>query len=209
MAIHSSSFTTERDGQTADSYSPPDLFPDAHRYGNNRADLHAYVREVLLDLAAVGKLSVTDLHNQSAQCSEAAGMCVLGQRFDEQSKAMVLDTPCPEELARYKVKVRAIRGAPIKYKIGREPRGAALGVARESSQSSTSARREEDVWAVSDAKELEVNLPEAWRILHQAGAYCRPARREGLRKKLWLYEEVRPVPKKKPGRPKKGAFERK
>jgi hypothetical protein len=195
-------FTTERGGITAPDYDPPNLFPLEDDY-TTRAALRHYVDQRLLEMATSGELSITDLHNQSPACSEAAGMAILGQRFDEQSKTMVLDTPAPMSLQTYMVKIKSVHGDPIKYKIGREPKGNTIGAPRRDHSAIEAQVKYEDVWAVSDKKEVEVPLPEAWRIMHQNGKYCRPAPRPGLQRKYWLYEEV---PRKKRGRPAKKDF---
>ena len=149
-----------------------------------------------------GSFSVMDIHNQHIACCEAAGMIILGQRFDEETREMKHDDPCPDELLRYKVKIRAIGDHPIKYKLGRANKGRSLGAAPREKSRVQRKPRLEDVWAVSDKKELDVPLPEAWKILHQHGKYCRPANREGLRKIYWLFEEVRPPKPKRKAKPK-------
>lgn len=196
-------FIEERGGTVRPDYEAPNLFPESGKY-QNPEHLRRYVTKRLMEMVADNTLSVTDLHNQVSRCREMAGMVILGQRIDPDSKMMMHDEPPPMELMMHEIKIKAIGGVPIKYKKGRKPRGQMIGAARRTGEGDNYSEveqkeRHEDVWMVSDKQEASVPLMEAWRILHQYGKYCRPASRAALQKKYWLYEEQ--APKKRKAKP--------
>ena len=189
-------------------YEPENLFPDApgHREG-----LRQYVAERMVELAADGRLYLTDVMNQPRHIAQAAGMVLLGQDWQEMENADLgrgynpqPGAEVPVDLAGFKVRLKCINRAAddkefsghnkICWRDGVE----AYGVRRGRGSTSMGLSGNDPVKlfrAVEkqvDGPEAELPVRAAWLALKQAGANCCYARRPDHQHSRWLVAEVRP-----------------
>jgi hypothetical protein len=178
-----------------DNYTnPPDLFPQAGQFNNERL-LKKYIQRRLIELAREGKLSITDILNQDKRLWQVAGAIILGHTYQSwETRIPITDTSSiPMELRNYTVKIRTINGHDkIRWKIGmvesdREVRG---------SKPENPTYQMIDQWANIDGNEAELFLSDAWMCLRQFGKFCKVANSASQRKRYWKYEEIPPTEEK-------------
>ncbi len=174
----------------ADKYQiRQNLFLDATRQ-ISPDDFFMSVKAELTQLAENDELSITEIHNLPDRIRDTCGMIILGQEWEYGSsprKMVVNPDSIPEIIKNYKIRIKSVNGDTIKWKKGKE-------LARNKMFKSGQVAIFEDVWVDSEMAEGDFSCADAWKILHQAGKYCRRASRQELRERYWKYEEI---PKKK------------
>ncbi len=199
---------------------PFEPFPDAHALLTDFGRLRGYVEDRLIKLAESGDLFITDIFQHNQAVVRAAGMIILGHHDSDDGPITVEPDSIPEELNNYRVRIVSMperdvrRAAPdddgnrtktlpkvtIKYKatpkvLDATARGRRPGTA---SSAKLLAERIMDSGSYDDT----FTVQQAWHILRQQGEFCKLAPDAFGRATQWLYREVRPTKKKKPGRPK-------
>ena len=211
----------ERDSRTAkQGYVVPEgLFSGASQFPS-RPDLRDYVLGELVKMAAEKTLSITHLHNLHPAVMEAAGMCILGQAFDEHAiggPQMVTGQDIPDELMDYRVTIRGREAKKdyakmgedpdiktinsplvkdgkwvIRWKVERAPIKDGLKAVERANTRTAAQTRYEDVWHSTGETEATLRLRDAWKVLHQYGMHCKNAPTQSRRDSHWRYVEVRP-----------------
>jgi hypothetical protein len=198
----------------------PNLFPEFKGITGpgKQAIRRRYVSDRMVELAEDGKLYITHLLNQyDVELLQQIGDVLLGISYDDSVSPMVQRVDAhgiPEELRDYKVKLRRVGDYKIEWKKGRERVDDRVFVGRGSASSKFKIAKYEDVTYFTDDDEIEVVAPMAWLALRQYGKYCRVAKSERQRQRLWRFEEVMPesakpqpiVPGLKKRRISKGSF---
>lgn len=183
-------------GSVTSDYEPPLLFRDYGKY-RDYDDLRLYIENELIRMAEEGTLCVTDCLNQPSKIRNTIGEILKGIRWNEERRQEGGMEIHPA-LTSYQVKIRSINGKNITWKRGKEPlrrkysqHGGSTTISGESNYRNN-LKLYTDVYIDTGQKEISISLPQAWTALSQAGKYCRPARREGLQRKYWHFEEVMP-----------------
>jgi len=205
------------------SYNAPVLFPLWKQYMTTDTELNGYIRDELVKMAEAGTLVITDILQQPGRVWMAAGMAILGQVVNPETKVMTVDQQSiPPQLQTYSITVKSIvrkrtlekdgqkveieECSPIRWKSSQLRPRTVMG-ARGSAKTNT--QMVENTWMEpfvdgEPVTEAELYLRDAWLCLRQGGEFCNHAPREGIRFKKWLYREVRAEPLEQSETPEKG-----
>ena len=177
-------------GRSANSHTPPDLFPNFDRFRTEPARRN-YVLGIMVDLADKDALFLTDLMNLGGDILRIAHEVIMGIFVDQDSGGHHKRAEIPPEIFRFQPEIHSLDGkSPIQWKGGREVvRQYAPGSGKHGTKPQPIL---EDYWFRTDGPKEKFMIQDAWTALKQAGKFCKFAPSQGIQGKAWTMEEIKP-----------------